>query len=155
MPGTTNESRRYPRIRVHLPVQLSMIDPDREAWAGEPDSAGPSATGTNLSRGGIFIVTDRPVAPGHQLRIELTLPDGRRPLVSGRVAWSKITLAPSALSSPGGKLAESGIGLEFSEAAPAEGLAAIADYVARQIRRERRRIERIVPQLSRGIQRIA
>ena len=92
-------------------VKLSTLEPERDPWTGRPifrafrDSCG------NVSRGGAFVKTAEPLAPGRRILLEMKLPDGKPLEAIGRVAWSKRVIAP------GGEVGESGVGVEFLGAA--------------------------------------
>lgn len=68
-----------PRIEVETPVRLECAG--EETWG----------TARNLSRGGIFVETDRAYAPKTELRLEFPLP-GRRAVLAptARVVWQSL-----------------------------------------------------------------
>ncbi len=151
MSRTSGGSRHNARIRTSLPAQIAPIDVD----GGGSHLHRQRAICVGLSRSGARVLTSRPVSPGTEVRIELTLARGQRVSLAGRVAWSKVTTAPSALCSLPQALEESSLGLEFSEPTSARAMVAIADFLSRERLRRRQRIERIVPQLRPGIHRHA
>ncbi len=108
---TKSNRRRHLRVSTALDVKLSTLEPERDPWTGRPffrafrDSCG------NVSRGGAFVRTAEPLAPGRRILLELKLPDGKPLEAIGRIAWSKRVVAP------GGEVAESGVGVEFLGAA--------------------------------------
>jgi hypothetical protein len=57
---------------------------------GEPERPGVTA---NLSETGLFIITDRPVAPGAPVSIDLRMPEGPVPL-AGVAVWTREKRAP-------------------------------------------------------------
>lgn len=70
------QRRRTPRARIQFEVEFTQ--------------AGTTARGTclNLCKGGMFIATERPVAPGKEITLCFTLPGLSDPIsVSGRVTW--------------------------------------------------------------------
>jgi ADP-ribose pyrophosphatase YjhB (NUDIX family)/Tfp pilus assembly protein PilZ len=60
----------------------------------------------NVSRGGLFLVTDADLTPGQELSLNITLPDQRQLQCLGRVKWRR----PSYLAT---KQKPAGVGIEF------------------------------------------
>lgn len=118
-----NHRRRHARIESAIPVRLSTIEPERDPWTGRPFFRTLQETCANLSRGGVFIKTDEPLAPGRRLLVEIRLPSGRPLEAIGRVAWVKHVLGAETPDN------ESGIGVEFLGGA-AEQLQALDEYVS-------------------------
>jgi uncharacterized protein (TIGR02266 family) len=105
--------RRHPRIPVRVPVRVSTIDPEPDPRTGRPCFRAAREMCANLSCGGAFIRTDDPLSPGHRVLVEIHVP-GSEPIETlGRVAWSKSVLGPA------GRV-ESGVGVEFVDAAAAD-----------------------------------
>jgi uncharacterized protein (TIGR02266 family) len=117
------ERRRHPRVPVALPVRLSTIDPEVDARTGRLYFRASRETCANLSRGGLFIRTREPIAPGRRVLVEIHFPDGRPLEAVGRVAWSKRVLAP------GGGAEDDGVGVEIL-GAPAEQLAVLDRFLS-------------------------
>ena len=65
-----------------------------------------------MSRGGAFVLTSEPLAPGRRILIELQLPTGAPLEAIGRVAWTRRIMSPNENET------EAGIGVEFLGAAP-------------------------------------
>jgi Tfp pilus assembly protein PilZ len=113
---TKSNRRRHFRVSATFNVKLSTLEPERDPWTGRPifrafqDSCG------NVSRGGAFVKTAEPLAPGRRILLEMKLPSGKPLEAIGRVAWSKRVIAP------GGQVGESGVGVEFLGAARDEFL---------------------------------
>jgi len=99
--------RRHPRICAELPVRISALEPDRDGWTGRPFFRALCESSANLSRGGAFILTDEPLAPGRRILLELELPGSPTLEAIGRVAWSRRVMSPR------GNESEAGIGIEF------------------------------------------
>ena len=106
MEESASRKRRYPRVPLSLPVHVFSIDPETDATTGKPVFRNSEEICANLSRGGACIRTSDPLSPGRRVLLELELPDGERLETIGRVAWSKLGMAP------GGRL-EAGCGVEF------------------------------------------
>jgi len=102
-----DKARRHPRLRLQVPVRLSTIDAEKDPRTGRRYFRSSHEVCANLSRGGAFVVTQDPPAPGRRLLVEIHVPN-REPIATiGRVAWSKrIVGAPSEAD-------ESGVGIEF------------------------------------------
>jgi len=110
--------RRYQRLALALQVRVSTIDAETDPYTGRPFFRLSREWCGNVSRGGIFIRTPEPLAPGRRVLLEVSLPDGTPLEATGRVAWARRVLAPP------GEHAEAGVGIEFLGAA-AEGLEAL------------------------------
>lgn len=116
-------SRRHPRIEATLPVRISTIEPERDPWTGRPVFRATQEHCANVSRGGAFVRTAEPLAPGRRILLELELPDGTPLEAIGRVAWSRRVMgAPT-------REDEAGIGVEFLGGAP-EQFSALASFIA-------------------------
>ncbi|MFT3915930.1 MAG: TIGR02266 family protein [Anaeromyxobacteraceae bacterium] len=106
------EKRGDPRVPVELRLRLAYgsVADFVERWA------------VNISRGGVFIRTLEPCAPGTEVLLEITLASGE-PVIHGRgvVRW---TTAPSA---PGEPAQEPGMGVKFLALSP--GSQALVDAV--------------------------
>jgi hypothetical protein len=116
--------RRHTRIAARIGVRISTVDPDRDPWTGRPVFRASRETCANVSRGGAFVVTDQPLAPGRRILMELNIPDGTPFEAIGRVAWSR------RVTSPGPNAEGSGIGVEFLGAA-AHQFSALDAFIAR------------------------
>lgn len=119
----SSERRRYHRIDARLRVRISTIEPERDPWTGRPFFRASQETCANLSRGGAFIQTEEPLAPGQRILLELQLPNGQVEAI-GRVAWSKRVMAARERDTEGG------IGVEFLGGAP-DQFCALEDFIDR------------------------
>ena len=88
------DRRRHRRVSASMPVRISTIEPERDPWTGRPFFRASQETCANVSRGGAYVQTGEPLAPGRRILLELTLPDGRAVEAIGRIAWSKRVLTP-------------------------------------------------------------
>ena len=61
----TVDRRKFPRVKLHLPVRLYSSE----------DSPPTETETVDISRDGFYCVTDRPFEPGARLRCVLVLPD--------------------------------------------------------------------------------
>ena len=61
----TVDRRKFPRIKLHLPVRLYSSE----------DSLPTETETVDISRDGFYCATDRPFEPGARLRCVLVLPD--------------------------------------------------------------------------------
>jgi len=101
--------QRHPRREVRIPVSVSTIDAEIDRESGKRFFRSSEERFANLSRGGAFVTTAEPVAPGRRLLLEFELPDGATIEAIARVAWSRTRIGGRA-ERPG---AQSGIGVEF------------------------------------------
>jgi uncharacterized protein (TIGR02266 family) len=115
--------RRHPRVPVTLPVRVSTIDPEIDPRSGVPCFRASREVCVNLSRGGLFIHTVEPIAPGRRVLVEMHFPSGAPLEAVGRVAWSKRVLR-AADEAP-----RDGIGVEFI-GAPPDQLDALVSFLA-------------------------
>ena len=118
--------RRHRRITATIPVRISTIEPERDPWTGRPFFRAAQEHCANLSRGGAFVQTREPIAPGRRVIVELDLPNGNRLEAIGRVAWSKTVMAPG--QSRGEGIDDGGIGVEFLGGA-ANHFSQLEDYI--------------------------
>lgn len=118
-------SRRHPRITAALPVRVSTIEPERDQWTGRPFFRATREHCANVSRGGAFVLTSEPLAPGRRILIELQLPTGAPLEAIGRVAWTRRIMSPNENET------EAGIGIEFLGAA-SEQFSALEQFIDRQ-----------------------
>lgn len=116
--------RRYDRIAATLPVRVSTIEPEQDPLTGRPFFRALQETCANVSRGGAFVKTREPLAPGRRVLLELSLPSGAQIEAIGRVAWTKQVLMPD------GSEPDSGIGIEFLGGA-SEHFSALEHYLNR------------------------
>jgi PilZ domain len=89
---SNDERRRFPRLAV--PV-----------FYRSPRLFAPRAPASDVSMGGVRVLTDEAFRPGQRLEIELFLPGGRSFSVDVRVSWSRAL--------PPGEFAKFEAGLEF------------------------------------------
>lgn len=122
MPEDYTGTRRHRRVPMSLSARISTIDPERDPWTGRPFFRATLETCANVSRGGAFIATGEPLAPGRRILVELSLPDGKPLEAIGRVAWSRRVVTP------GPDRGVAGIGVEFLGAA-ADRISALADLI--------------------------
>ena len=116
--------RRHKRIDATIPVRISTIEPERDPWNGRPFFRASQETCANVSRGGAFVRTAEPLAPGRRVLLEFELPDGRPLEAIGRVAWTRRVLAPLERDN------EAGIGIEFL-GGPSDQFSALEDLIAK------------------------
>ncbi len=82
MPSSCIIRRKYPRVPILIQVRYRTI---KEQFSGFAE---------DLSAGGVFIATPKPLPPGTLLTLEFALPDSNEPLkVKGIVAWSRTNLS--------------------------------------------------------------
>jgi Tfp pilus assembly protein PilZ len=116
------DRRRHRRVSASMPVRISTIEPERDPWTGRPFFRASQETCGNVSRGGAYVRTGEPLAPGRRILLEITLPDGRPVEAIGRIAWSKRVLTPRERD------VQAGIGIEFLGGA-AEQFSALENYI--------------------------
>lgn len=112
MADVFSHRRRHARVPARIPVRISTIEPEQDRWTGRPFFRATREESANLSRGGVFVRTDEPLAPGRRILLEVDLPNGSAIEAIGRVAWSKRVVTP------GTSEGDSGIGVEFLGGAP-------------------------------------
>jgi hypothetical protein len=117
--------RRHERVESGISVRISTIEPERDPWTGRPFFRSLHETCRNVSRGGLFVKTTEPLAPGRRLLVEIHLPTGRPLEAIGRIAWVKRDPAADQPDS------DSGIGIEFLGGA-SEQFEALDDYITRR-----------------------
>ena len=89
-PQKTNPSDRAPRVEYELPVAYSSVAGFVTDWA------------TNLSKGGLYINTDKPLPVDTVVRLLVTLPGAHFPVeLKGRVTRINTMGAVAANQSPG------------------------------------------------------
>ncbi len=114
------------RVPLSVPVRISTIDPETDPSTGKPYFRTSEETSANVSRGGTFVLTREPIAPGRRLLIEIDIPDGPRIQTIGRVAWTRTVIEP-AEESP-----TSGFGIEFTGGSP-EHLSRLREFLDRNL----------------------
>lgn len=112
MSESSTPQRRYRRVTARVPLRISTIEPERDRWTGRPFFRATREESANLSRGGVFVRTREPLAPGRRVLLEISLPNGKPLEAIGRVAWSKRVVTS------GEQSADSGVGIEFLGGAP-------------------------------------
>ena len=115
--------RRHPRVPVTLAVRISTIDPEIDPRSGRPCYRASREVCVNLSRGGLFLRTAEPIAPGRRVLVEMHFPDGSPLEAVGRVAWSQTVLGAF------DEKPRDGIGVEFIGASP-DQLVALDDFLS-------------------------
>jgi Tfp pilus assembly protein PilZ len=105
-----------------MPVRVSTIDPETDPRTGRLYFRATREYCANLSRGGAFIETSDPLAPGRRILVEIHVPEGEPIEAIGRVAWSKTVLTSS------GGCEGSGVGVEFLGSS-GDQLTALANYL--------------------------
>jgi len=116
------DRRRHRRVSASMSVRISTIEPERDPWTGRPFFRASQETCGNVSRGGAYVRTGEPLAPGRRILLEITLPDGQPVEAIGRIAWSKRVLTPRERD------VQAGIGIEFLGGA-AEQFSALENYI--------------------------
>ena len=116
------DRRRHRRVSASMSVRISTIEPERDPWTGRPFFRASQETCGNVSRGGAYVRTGEPLAPGRRILLEITLPDGQPVEAIGRIAWSKRVLTPRERDE------QAGIGIEFLGGA-AEQFSALENYI--------------------------
>jgi hypothetical protein len=124
MGDSFSTQRRHPRVPVALAVRVSTIDPEIDPRTGRPCFRASRELCVNLSRGGLFIYTAEPIAPGRRVLVEMHFPDGSPLEAVALVAWSKRVLGAAANGEP-----RDGIGVEFI-CAPPHQLQALDGFLA-------------------------
>ena len=104
MSSGDSSNRRFERIDLRARVQVSSIDPERDPRTGATSYRDTDELCGTLSRGGAFIHSADPPAPGRRLLLQLHLPGGESVEAVARVAWTRVPL---------GATREGGIGVEF------------------------------------------
>jgi len=117
--------RRHRRIQASLPVRISTIEPERDPWTGRRFFRASQETCANVSRGGAFVQTSEPLAPGRRILVELKLPNGAPLEAIGRVAWTKRVMSPHQRDHA------AGVGIEFVGGV-AEQFSALEEFIDRQ-----------------------
>lgn len=125
MPNSSPVQRRHERVPVEVKVRISTIDPETDPRTGKPYFRTSEETCANVSRGGTFVVTGDPVAPGQRLLLEIDIPDGSVIQTIGRVAWTRCVMEPS------GRATSSGFGIEFMGGSP-EHLSKLQAFLDRE-----------------------
>lgn len=115
-----SSNRRFERVDLRARVQVSSIDPERDPRTGAASYRDADELCATLSRGGAFIHSADPPAPGHRLLLQLHLPDGESVEAIARVAWRRVPLGASR---------EGGVGVEFV-AASGEAQGALDRFLA-------------------------
>jgi len=95
-----NQQRRTsPRVAARIPVRYGLVTIDR------------ADTAENLSEGGLFIRTNRPMVVGSSLQLEIGFP-GRTVCHGGEVVWA--IRVPEPMES----VMVCGMGIRFTETEP-------------------------------------
>jgi len=95
------ESRDNARVPVRVPVLFGPAAPDLAGYL------------YNLSRTGLFVMSDRTFPPGTLLQLRLQLPNSQREFAgTGRVVWVSLSEAGAAPGRP------PGMGIEFADLPP-------------------------------------
>lgn len=123
-------TQKHRRVDVRLPVRISTIDSEKDPHSGRAYFRSSDEVCRNVSRGGVFVITEEPMRPGSRILLELELPGGASVQTIGRVAWSRARLAVREVET------QSGIGVEFLGGTP-EHLSALERYLSSALRRSR------------------
>jgi Tfp pilus assembly protein PilZ len=102
------DRRRHERVPIRVPVRISTIDPETDPFTGRPFFRASREWCGNVSRGGVYVRTGEPYAPGRRLLLEMTLPDGATVEATGKVKWST-----RVIGARGGDATDVGVGIEF------------------------------------------
>ncbi len=116
--------RRHPRVPLRLPVRLSTIDSEVDPVTQRPCFRISEETCVNVSRGGLFLVTEDPLAAGRRVLVEVDLPGADPVEAVGRVAWTRLHVDTDA------SLVRTGLGVEFIGGEP-DQLARLESHLAR------------------------
>ncbi len=114
MYASAADRRRHERVPVRAPVRISTIDPETDRFTGRSFFRASREWCANVSRGGIYVRTTEPYAPGRRLLLEMTLPSGESVEAAGRVKWSTRVIGAAATAD-----ANVGVGIEFLGGEPA------------------------------------
>lgn len=77
------ERRKFARLSVKVKVKWRKLE---KSIQEEPDL---NDDARNISRGGICIITHKPLKTGTSLHLDIVLPTGKSIAAAGRVAWVK------------------------------------------------------------------
>ena len=103
--------RRHPRLEIRAPIRMSTIDPESDPVTGRSFFRTITETCANLSRGGAYVLTSDPLAPGRRVLLEIDVPGGDRPIEAiGRIAWTQMPESP--------RSSEGGQGIQFLGGTP-------------------------------------
>lgn len=103
------DRRRHPRVPVRVPVRISTIDPETDPWTGRPFFRASREWCGNVSRGGVYVRTNEPYAPGRRVLLEIRLPSGEAVEATGKVKWSTRVVGARREETE----QEVGVGIEF------------------------------------------
>ncbi|MBY0399686.1 PilZ domain-containing protein [Myxococcota bacterium] len=106
---TRTAQQKFPRHAARVAVRISTVDPEVDPDSGEAFFRSTEATTANLSRGGAFVDSWEPLAPGRRVIVALDLPSGGELALVGQVVWTKRRLA----SRQEGILEAPGYGIQF------------------------------------------
>jgi type IV pilus assembly protein PilZ len=102
--GADSDKRAHPRAPIELKVEYKKLNTFFADYT------------KNISKGGTFIKTDRPLPVGTEFLFKLSLPKRSQPFVlKGTVVW---TNQPGVLQNP--EVKEMGMGIRFVFADPSE-----------------------------------
>ena len=118
--------QKFPRVATNVPVRITTVDPERDPDTGRRFFRSAEETTANLSRGGAFVPSWEPLAPGRRVVVAIDLPDHGELQLIGRVAWTRRELRPQGPR----ELEEPGYGIEFVGGSATE-LAALDRYLNR------------------------
>jgi uncharacterized protein (TIGR02266 family) len=108
------EMRLHPRLPVSLPVALKVSYPTGEALRRDFI--------TNLSGGGVFVPTQKPLPIGTEVAVEIAIGEEAPVVLRGKVVWGRL-FEPDAS-------AKAGFGVRFTEALDPRLLAHLATAAA-------------------------
>ncbi|MFK7897642.1 MAG: PilZ domain-containing protein [Myxococcota bacterium] len=117
-------SQRHQRVMAQVPARISTVDAERDPDTGKLFFRSTETTTANLSRGGAFVHSWEPLAPGRRVVINFELPTGAEIQVVGRVAWTRRELRLGDTQ----ELQPPGYGVEFVGGTAAE-VAALDTYL--------------------------
>lgn len=76
------ENRRFPRVKVNIPVQYKNLKKSQEAPTG--------TVARNLSEGGVCFKTNQFISLACRLVVEISVPNSARPIKAiSKIAWIK------------------------------------------------------------------
>ena len=124
--------QRHRRLSLRVKARLSTIDPIRDAATGERYFRSSEETCANISRSGAFVATHQPIERGCRVMLEIELPGGEGLETLAQVVWSRTTLVRPGSAARSEE--QSGLGIEFIEAAP-DQIAKLEKYLSASLPR--------------------
>lgn len=130
------DSRAHARLPICVPIEIRTLDGVQRCHG---------AFCREIGFGGLRIAAMDTLPPQTPLRVDLTLPSGRRLVVQGRVAWSKQNLRPALFGAPVAHDDDGAFGIVFDQVQNEPLLPIARLFAARDQERARaRRLQRFV-----------